>query len=185
MTVNPMHARMGLSLALGVTDHINQGTAAKLARSLQKYRNEMIKVTAAMNENVTLQNEVNTRDAAIRLQFDLEKRSQADQGTAAVAAAAAGVRGRSVDRTMRGLRRSALFANAARKERLRMEMASHANDRRNIRVGAIMGQDVTVHSKPSVMASMTKLGVNLLQDFDASQPEGDKIGDRLKRWWET
>jgi len=198
MTINPMYAQMGLSVGQGITGFINQGTAASLAASLQKYRNRMLEITAAMERRTITLNQVSTRDATMRLSFDLQKQAARDQGAATVSAAAAGVQGGSVDATMRGLRQSALNAQAARKARYRGEMRQHFQDGVNLNVGTIMGKDIQVHPRPSILSAAVGIGGNLLDDFDRNQPAGDKLGDRTLfggdnpifgspqvDWWET
>ncbi len=184
MTLNPMYANMGLSVAQGVAGFVQKGIASKLADDMQKHRNAMIALTAAMTQDTIMMNEISTRDASIRASFSIAQAGARDQGAAEVGAAAAGVKGASVDKTMRGLRRSALMAHAARKSKRDSELRAHAQESRNVAVGAILGKDITVNSKPSALMSIMGVGKNLIEDFDQSQPEGDKLGDRIKRWWE-
>ncbi len=187
MTLSPLYAQQGLSVVTGVTDFINAGTSAKLASALQKYRNQMIQITAAMNERAISQNEIRTRDASVRLAFAIEATSQADIASANVSAATAGVSGRSVDRQLRGLRGSALRAQAARKEKTRQEMTVHANDRINNRVSAIMQRDITIHEKPSLMFAVGGIAKSLFNNTQDSTPpsEREKTGRTIMDWWQT
>lgn len=168
--INPMYASMGLDIAQGVGSFVEQGIASKLARKMQKYRNEMLAITAAMQQGTILENRVNTRDASIRLQVQLQLTAAEDQATATVSAAAAGVKGGSVDSTMRGLRRSAANAQGARKARLQMEMRAHDSESRNVTVSAILGKDVSVISRPSLLANVVGLGRTLLDTYEDDQP---------------
>jgi len=185
MTINPMYAQMGLSVGQGITSFVNQGIATSLARNLQKYRNRMLEITAAMSRGTITRNEIATEDATRRLSWDLQKKAAQDQAAATVSAAAAGVQGGSVDATMRGLRQSALNAQAARKARYKGEMQQHAQERVNLNVGTIMGESIQVHERPSLLSAAVGLGSNLLDDYDRNQPVGDKLGDQMKTWWET
>jgi len=192
MTRNPMYAQMGLGVVQGVAGFVQEGIASKLAKSMQKYQNQMRAITASMNRDAILQNEISTRDASRRLQFDLELMAQKDQGAAAVNAAAAGVSGRNVDRQMRGLRGSALRAQAARKKRTSAEMRQHYADRRNNEVSLIIGRDIQVHSRPSVLAHLGGIGKNLFDIHQSNQPPGDRFGgggtdptgDEFVDWWQ-
>jgi len=184
MTLPPMYADMGLSVAQGVAGFVQGRIASKLAGDMQKYRNQMLELTAAMTRDTITQNQIATRDASVRAAWAIETASAKDKGAAEVAAAAAGVKGGSVDRQMRGLRRSAQMAHAARKRKRDSEFRAHAQDKRNVAVGATLGRDITVNSKPSMLSSVMGIGTSLVDDFDRHQPEGDKIGDRMKRWWE-
>lgn len=180
MAISPMQASMGVDIAGAVGGFFEGRIASKLAGKLQKYRNEMLKITAMMSENVNMQNRIATRDANVRVMLSISAAAAEDRGRAEVSAAAAGVRGGSVDRTMRGLRRSAANAQAARKARAAGEMKSHANELKNIRVSAIMGRDITVQTKPSLLSSLNGLSATLADTFDRFQPEGEKLGDILK-----
>lgn len=184
MTLNPMYASMGLTVGEGVSGFINAGTASKLASSLQKYRNQMLEITAALGRRAISQNEIATRDAGIRISFALEAQSAKDIGAANVSAAAAGVQGGSVNATMRSLRRSAANAHAARKATTKNAMWGYANERVNLNVNAIMGRDITVVPRASLLSSVVGLGKGLLVNYDDAQPEGDKLGDQLRAWWE-
>lgn len=197
MTLNPMLAKMGLTLTMGVTGFANQSIAASLAGKLQKYRNEMSEMTGAMNERAILLNEAATLDASRRLQFTIAMSAAKDQGAAEVSAAVAGTGGRNVSSTMRGLRRSEMVAQAARKTRVGAEMRQHQTERVNNRVATILNRDITVQQRPSLLLAGIGMMQALHADFDANQPEGDKLGDRLRRlgaqkqidgqrkeWWE-
>ncbi len=198
MTMNPMYAQMGVSGVGAITSFIDQGTAAGLQAKLQKYRNQMLKVTAAMKRRTLTINEVSTRDAAVAMNWEIQKRAQQDQGSAEVSAAAAGVQGGSVDAIARGLRKSELDAQAARKSKYAAARRQHWQDQVDLTVGTIMGQDVTVVEKPNLMSAAMGLGKTLMSDFDRNQPEGDKLADRTLvggknpifgspqvDWWET
>lgn len=187
MTISPLYARQGLTVVTGITDFINAGTSAKLAKAMQKYRNQMIEISAAMNARAISQNEIRTRDASVRLAFAIEVRSQQDIASANVSAAAAGVSGRSVDRQLRGLRGSALAAQAARKEQLRQEMSGHANDRINNRVSAIMQRDIEVHQKPSMMFALGGVAKSLFNNIEDATPPSERGGQNGRTvidWWQ-
>lgn len=190
--MNPMYAQMGLGAVQAAAGFVQEGIASKLARSMQKYNNEMRELTAAMNNNVIMRNEIATQDASRRLQFDLSIRAAQDQGAAAVSAAAAGVSGRNVDKQMRHLRGSALRAQAARKQRTKAAMTEHNQERVNNNVSAIIGKDVTVHARPSILSHAAGLGATLFGIHQSNQPPGDRFGggnddptsDGFVDWWQ-
>jgi len=76
-------------------------------------------------------------------------------------------------------------------------MRQHQTERTNNRVATILNRDITVQQKPSLLLAGIGMMQALHADFDANQPEGDKLGDRLNRlgaqkqidgqrkeWWE-
>lgn len=179
MTISPLYAQQGLSIAQGVAGFVNAGTASKLAAAMQKYRNQMLEITRAMNDRAISQNEIRTRDATVRLAFEIALTSEADIASANAGAAAAGVKGRSVDRSLRMLRGSALRAHAARKEQTRQEMAGHANERINNNVSAIMGRGIVVQEKPSLMFAVAGIAQNMFDNSVAEKSLSQK--ERMAR----
>lgn len=176
MTLSPIHAKMGLSFAQGVTGFFNSRIEASLSAKLQKYRNQMSELTGAMNARAITFNEIATRDAGIRAMFAISQASAQNKGAAEVAAAAAGVSGRNVDSTMRGLRRSALLAQAARKMTIRSEMRKHHMDRVNNRVATILNRDITVVQKPSVLMAGLGVAANVFNVWENDRTPSEKAG---------
>ncbi len=175
-TMNPMYASMGLTVAQGVAGFANASIASKLASSMQKYHNKMREISAAMSRDVIQQNRIRTMDASRALEWDIAKSAARDQGAAVVSAAAAGVSGRNVDKQLRGLRRSALGAQMSRKKKVQQEIQQHNTDLRSSEVSLIMGRDITVHARPSILASMAGIGTALFDDHQAARPAGDRFG---------
>lgn len=182
--VNPMYASMGLSIGEAANSYASGLIASSLANKMRKYRNKMLEITAAMTGNTITLNQIATRDASVRLQFEIAKQAAQDQGSAEVAAAAAGVAGQSVNAAMRGLRSSAAAAQAARKAQRRSEFTAHSQERKNLAMSTLLGKDITITSKPSLMSAAVGLGKSLIDDFDNAQPEGEKLGDQMKKWWQ-
>lgn len=182
--INPMYASMGLSVGQAATSFASDMIASSLANKMRKYRNTMLEITAAMTGNTITLNQIATRDASVRLQFEIAKAASKDQGSAEVAAAAAGVAGRSVDSSMRGLRASAAAAQAGRKAVRDSEFRAHSQERKNLAMSTLLGRDISISSRPSALSAAIGLGKNLIDDFDKAQPPGDKLGDQIKAWWE-
>lgn len=169
----------GLQIAQGISGFMIGSINAKLAATLQKYQNQIIKVQEAMNAQRLTMNEINTQDASTRLNFAIQMQASSDQGSAEVAAAAAGVQGANVNSTMRGLRRSAAFAQAARKESTRQEMQSIAEQRRQNALSSIMAQDITVHQGPSILSAAVGVSMNLLDTYQNSQTQEELAGPSI------
>lgn len=170
-----MYAKYGLDIAQGIGNFIEEGIASKLAKQMKEYRNRMAAISASMSQNTIVLNEVASRDASSRLRTQIQIQAAEDQASASVSAAAAGVRGGSVDATMRGLRRSAANAQAARKNRLKSEQRAHAAESTNVTLAMIMGKDINVISKPSLLASAVGLGTTLLDTWNVNQPEDERL----------
>jgi hypothetical protein len=176
MALNSVYAEFGLQLSQGIANFMIGSIQADLAATLQKYRNEILKVQEAMNANRITINEIDTVDATVRLKFAIQLQAAEDQGTAEVLAAAAGVKGANVDSTMRGLRRSAAFAQTARKTQLTSEMRGHLEERRSNALATAMNTDITVHQKPSVMSAALGIGMGLLNTYQNNQTKTQQAG---------
>ncbi len=176
MAISAQYANYGLQIGQGIAGFMIGSINAKLAATLQKYRNEIMKVQESMNANRITINEINTQDAATRLDFAIQAQAHSDQGAAAVGAAAAGVRGGSVDATMRGLRRSASFAQQKRTAQTSQEMRSHLEERRGNALATAMAMDIEVHQKPSIMSAALGIGIKLLDSYQDSKTTTEKRG---------
>jgi hypothetical protein len=190
--MNPMYAQMGLQIATGVTGWMQDGIQSRLARSMQKYKNQMRELTAAMNESAIMRNEVAMREASMAMLWQIKKQGARDQGTAVVSAAAAGVSGQSIDKSLRHLKGSELNAVWAEKSRLRGKFQETQQQKTNNRVGAIMGMDITHHPRASIGAHMMGMAAGLFDIQQANQPPGDRgssdptnpSSDQFVDWWQ-
>ncbi len=173
------YATYGLQVVQGIAGFMIGSIQANLARKLQQYRNEILKVQEAMNAQKITINEISTQDASMRLSFALQMQSASDRGGAEVAAASAGVQGRNVDNVMRGLDRSRINAQFARQRTESDEMFSHWEDRRSNALATVMATDITVHQGPSILSAAVGVGMNLLDTYQNSQTPSQKAGPSM------
>jgi hypothetical protein len=166
---------MGLSLASDVGGYFQAASSAKLQERMQQYRNTMSELSAARSMNAISINEARLQDTAIEQDQLIQRAGIADQGAAAVAAAAAGVKGNSVDMVMHDLRGSAGRATYAANRSVVQQRSEMSEQRTSVAIGAIMNRDVSVIQKPSIGMSLLGAGTNLLKIYDSHQPAGDKI----------
>lgn len=176
MALNPVYLDYGLQTIQGFSNFMIAGIEADLAATLQRYRNQVLKIQESMNANRITANEINTQDAAQRLDFAIQAQAHQDQGFADVAAASAGVRGASVDATMRGLRRSAAFAQQRRRSAMKQEMVSHFEDRRSNAMATALSMDITVQQKPSILSAAIGVAANLLDTYQDNRTATQKAG---------
>ena len=180
MGINPVMAQYGVDIASTITGFMNQRTEYKLQMALQKYRNQVVKAQASASRNRVLMNEVETRDASQRLGFALDRKAHTAEAKAEAAAAAAGIQGNNVDQQARRLRMSALEAQAARKEQTYQENRAHWEQRRDIAVSEALSKDIQVYDKPSVLSAAIGLGSKLLDTYNESLPEDQRLGATIK-----
>jgi hypothetical protein len=197
-----MLTQMGLSIAGGVTDAMAIGAqnhamkmdeksreaTRKAAAAVQAYRNTMNALDAAQKLNTVSQNEVIIRDGSVALDGDIQAQALRDQGSGEVAAAAAGVKGNSVNLTMRELARSSTVAQKNRLDNLKASYAASATDRKNINLARIMGKDISVIPPISpasralgIGSSILSTGAQLIDIWDSHQTPGNTTSDTLSR----
>lgn len=176
-----MLSQMGLSIAGSVAGLESRRIDAKMERAVQAYRNTMQAINTAQQKNMVTLNEIAVQDASSRMEHDIQVQSMRDRGAAEVAAAAAGVKGNSVNLTMRDIASSSATANKNRLDNLKAQYAAYGQERRNIAVGAAMNKDVSVIPRPSVSSMLFGVSTNVLDIWDSHQPPGSKIADRLAR----
>jgi hypothetical protein len=75
------------------------------------------------------------------------------------------------------LRRSAIQAQDARMQNMTAQLYATEQQRKNIRIAGVLGQDVSVIPRPSASAALLGLGTQLLGQWDDNQPKGSKIAD--------
>lgn len=167
----------------GFTDYMIQGVQADMQQAQQAHGNAMRSLSSAQQQNsVTLQ-EAQLQDKAARLGTSLQIASMKDRGSAEVNAAAAGVAGGSVQQALLGLKRSAIQAQDARMRNLSSEMMAAQEQRSNIRLAAVMGEDISIIQRPSIGTALLGIGVDVMQTYDDNQPEGSKLADGSVTDW--
>ena len=161
----------------GLSNYMLGKTQAKMQESAQAHSNAMRRISSAQQQNTVTLQEAAIQDESTRLGVTLQEQSIRDRGAAEVSAAAAGVAGGSVEQAMLGLRRSAIQAQDARMKNMTAQLYATEEQRKNIRISGILGQDVSVIQRPSAASAMLGLGTQLLGQWDANQPKGSKIAD--------
>ena len=178
---NLMFMQMGLAVAQGWSDFQHAKISARMQKAEQEYRNTMAALSSAQSQNVVTINEINVRDAGIQVGEMQQQQSLADRGSAEVGAAAAGVRGTSVQLIQRDILASAARANKSRLDQLQQQFASFGQERRNIEVHRAYNKDVSVIPKPTAASALLGIGTRMLSIWDSHQTPGETISGRLSR----
>ncbi len=166
----PMYAQMGVQAFGAASNHFVSKTQAKMQRDMQEHRNTMLAISSSLRQNAVTNQEVEVRRQTVQAAEQISIASMTDKGNAEVAAAASGVAGNSVQRTMAGLERSALRANFARIENAQSAMSALGNERTNINLQQIYGEGTQIFQSPSVGMSLLGLGTSLINTYNANQP---------------
>ena len=174
-----MFAQMGLSAIQGWGQYRIASIQAEMQQNLQDYQNTMSALSAAQSHNILTGNEVSVRDAGVRAAEALQQRALKQEGSAQVAAGAAGVTGSTTEVVMRDLRSSAARANKSRTDQLQAQYRAFGQERRNVNLAQIYNKDVSVIPKPSAASALLGIGTSLLNIWDSHQTPGRTIAARL------
>lgn len=153
-----------------LTGFLVAGEQRKLDQEMQRHRNSMLEISGSVQENQLTLSEIDTEKADRRLNQDIQQRAMADQASAEVNAAAAGVAGGSVDAVMRGLKRSALNAQQARIENTGNAFQSIGTQRTNLELSQIFQTDNTVLPKPSFASLLLGMGTAAYDAYKQTTP---------------
>ncbi len=178
---NLMYAQMGLSALDSLTSYASASIQSRTARAVQDYQNTMSSLSAAQSLNTVNLNEIQQRDASVRASEQLQVAAMEQEGSNAVAAAAAGVAGNSVDSVARHLRGSAARANHARLTQLKSMYQASGQERKNILVAKAYNKDVSVIPRPSAASAILGVGASMLDIWDSNQTPNESISGRLSR----
>ena len=171
-----MMAQMGLAGLGAVTDYMAASDEAKIQRRMQQYRNTLNRLSAERQISAINTNEDRARSSYAQNESVIQRTSIADKGRATVAAAAAGVKGNSVDMQLRDLQGSADKASFFARRQFHQQMADSGEQKKSVAIGAVANQDLQVLPKPSVGAMLLGAGTNLLSVYQSHQPELQQRG---------
>lgn len=174
-----MYAQMGLSAISTFGSYKVASIQADMQQRMQQYQNTMSALSAAQSRNTITSNEVSVRDASVRVAEQIQQQALTQEGSAAVAAGAAGVAGSSTAAVMRDLKGSAARANKSRTDQLQAQYRAFGQERRNVNLAQVYNKDVSVIPKPSSASMLLGLSTGLLDIWDSHQTPGDTIAARL------
>lgn len=137
----------------------------KLQRESQRHRNAVLGLNANLQRNALELKEIEARQANRRVDQQIQLQSMQEKAAGEVSAAASGVTGGSVDAVMRGLERSAMTAQAARLQNVSSMFRGLGQERRNINVGQILGEDRTVIPGPGIANLLLSMGVGAAKGY--------------------
>lgn len=137
----------------------------------QKYRNTMVHLSNAMNQNTITNNEIISNQAFADQALVIKKGSILGQARAEVAAAAAGVKGRSVNQTMFDIQRNAGIQEAQRQQSLKNSQLAFDQQRLNSAMSDKMQQDYTYFPKPNPAAYYLKAAESSFNSY-MNMPSG-------------
>lgn len=120
----------------------------KAKKAWQAYRNTMTNLSNAVSQNAITSNEILSNAAFARQAMHLQKATMATEGSVEASAAAAGVKGKSVNQVVLSVQRSS--AEQERERQIQLETSWMASDQQRVNsaMSAAMQQDYTYLPKP-------------------------------------
>lgn len=166
-----MAAQAGMSFMQAGQQLAADKAQYKARKAWQTYSNTMVRLSDSMNQNAITTNEIIAQSAFAEQALGIKRSSILTQAKSEVAAAAAGVKGRSVNQSMIDIQR-----NAAARETERQTSLSNANlafdqQRLQSRMSAEMQQDYTYLPKPNPATYYLNAAMQTAQSF-MSMPQG-------------
>lgn len=151
----------GLQIAGAFSSYRADKAAAKAQRAMQAYKNKMLQIANAMNQNAITTNETLAIQQAARQAVFQRRDELSTLGSVAVSAGAAGVRGRSVNATLLDVQRNAGFQEKMRQTDLEQQFLQFRQERNNSNLSAVMGEDLSYIPKPSLGGYLLRAGTSI------------------------
>lgn len=132
----------------------------KAQKAWQAYTNGMVDLSAGEAQNSVTSNEILATNAFVNQAFQLKKDTLITSAKTEASAAAAGVKGRSVDLAVRSVLRNAANAEAQRQEELRVSLLGFDQQRMNVAMQAAMQKDYSYIPKPKAASYFLSAATN-------------------------
>ncbi len=135
---------------------------ADTKQAWQKYSNAMTNISNAMNQNVVTVNQEQAIQASVQQSANIQEGSIFAQAKAEVAAAAAGVGGRSVTQAQVDIQANAASREAERVKTLNQTLQGFDQQRKTSEFTAQSNQDYSYIPKPSIATALFGAGMSSL-----------------------
>lgn len=143
-----MAASAGLNLLSAANSYAADKAQSKAQRAWQAYTNKMVDLSATVSQNAITANELLTADAFTRQAFQQRQDSILTRARVEASAASAGVKGRSVNLSVRNVLRNAAAREAERQEQFRISQMDTTQQRMGVALQAAMQKDYSYIPKP-------------------------------------
>jgi len=152
----------GLNMASAFGSYQADKASSKAARAWQAYSNTMTRLSDAVNQNSITTNEILSNQASADQAIGIKQSNILTQAQAEVSAAAAGVKGVSVDDVMKDINRNAAVAENARQNDLAASHLAFDQQRRSSSMSAAMQQDYSYIPRPKLGSYLLKAAASSL-----------------------
>jgi hypothetical protein len=162
---------LGINLLQGFASYQADKAKAKAEQAYRAYKNAMARISDATTQNVITENQIATNQAYGDQAVGIKQQNILSTAQAEVSAAAAGVKGRSVNQVQLDINRSAALAERQRQNDMTNSNLSFAGQRQQSAQAAANAQDYSYIPTP-------KLGSYLLSAAMSSAGGKNGFGDR-------
>lgn len=143
-----MAAQAGLNALSAAQSYKADKAKARAQQAWQAYTNKMVDLSATVSQNAITTNEVLSHDAFVNQAMQIKQESLLTRAKSEVSAAAAGVKGRSVNLTIRNVLRNSAAREAERQEQFRVSQLGFDQQRMQVAMQAAMQKDYSYIPKP-------------------------------------
>lgn len=161
----------GLSLLRTGMEYSEAKKAAESKKAWQAYRNTMVQLSNANNQNIITTNENIARDNSLNQAFQIERSEYITSAQAEVAAAASGTGGRSVNAVMFDIEHNASVAQARRRQDLEYQYLQADNQRQQSQLQAAMSMDYSPIPEPNPATYMLNFATDAYKLYKSSKPK--------------
>lgn len=152
----------GVGLANGFFDYKRSKAKAKYARQMQEWRNKMVQLNNALNQNSITQNTTNAIQRSAEQAVFNKAEEMSVLGASSVQAAAAGVRGNSVNATFMNFQRQAALKEKGRQDDLQQQFTAFYNQRLQSGLSATHSTDYSHIESPKLGQYLFNAGAKSL-----------------------
>lgn len=163
-----MAASAGLNALSAINQYGADKAKAKAQQAWQDYSNRMVDLSATVSQNAITTNELLSADAFTNQAMQIQRGGMLAEAQAKVSAAAAGVKGNSVNRGVTHVLANAASREAERQEQFRVAQLGFTQQRTQVAMSAAMQKDYSYIPKPqaasyflSAASSFASQGSNL------------------------
>lgn len=135
----------------------------KAQTAMKEYRNKMVNIANAINQNAITQNTTLTIQQSARQAVHMRKDELTTLGSTTVAAAAAGVRGKSVNAALVDVKRKAGLLEKQRTDDLEQYFLQARQQRLSSSLSAVQNQDLSYLPKPRFSTYLLRAGIQTAQ----------------------
>lgn len=190
-----------LSAAQALSSYGAAKSTAKAQQAYQVYKNAMARISDATTQNVITENQIATNEAYGDQAVGIKQQNILSTAQAEVSAAAAGVKGRSVNQVQLDINRSAALAERTRQNEMAASNLSFAGQRQQSAQSAANAQDYSYIPKPKLASYLLNAAVSVAgskqgmgdrptpstgtavsKGADPQNPQGSTLVGRNLRW---